>query len=112
MSIKYLHKLYGLNVDDTRYKSKLKQRLLKHFEDQIVFVTPTQQERACEIVVPKACLGNHVYHSKESVILDAAKILRDEIIERFKDFTETIWPPSTEELSHEKRSLQILYIVF
>ena len=54
-------------------------------------------------MVPNACLGNHVYHSKESVILDAAKILRDEIIERFKDFTETIWRPSTEKLSHEKR---------
>ena len=104
VSIKSLHKLYGLNVDDTRYRSKLKQRLLKHFGDQIVFLTPTQQERACEIVVPKACLGNHVYHSKESVILDATKILCDEIIERFQDSTETICPPSTEELFHEKRN--------
>ena len=103
VSVKSLHKLYGLNVDDTRYRSKLKQKLLKHFGNQIVFLAPTQYERTCEIIVPKACLSNDVYYSKEKVILDAANILRNEIIAQFNGFTEKIWPPSTEELSRDER---------
>ena len=39
ISMIVLHDLYGLHTQDTRYRSKLKNRILTKFPDQLLFLT-------------------------------------------------------------------------
>ena len=41
--MKILHEIYGLGVDDTRYRSKLKQSLKDYFNDNISFLQFTNK---------------------------------------------------------------------
>ena len=46
VSMKTLHDLYKLGVCDTRYRSKLKQRLQNHFNETISFLSPSKSNLA------------------------------------------------------------------
>jgi len=97
VSMKVIHEFYGLGIGDTRYRNKLKQRLQKHFEGKIAFLSPPS-ENFCEVVVSTSCLEGKD-QSKVETIKMAAKMIRDDILEKFKNLDELNWPPSSEELS-------------
>ena len=96
VSMKNIHKVYGLCVDDTRYRSKLKQRIISHFKNELLFLTPSNRKE--EIVVSASCFDGKSFR-EEDIITEAARIIRDDILRKFKEVKETNWPPTHEELS-------------
>ena len=103
ISMKVIHNIYELGVDDSRYRSKLKQRLQNHFKDRISFLTP--KEKACDIVIPKSCLdASAVHYDIIKTVKVAATHIREEILKKNKDLPEVNWPPSIEELSDPDRT--------
>jgi len=98
VAMKYLHQLYGLSVDDSRYRNKLKERIKTLFGDELLFLIPSIGKG--EIVVAMNCLdGKSV--SDDDVIVNAAKMIRNEISRKFKDKNKQSWPPKTSELISE-----------
>ena len=101
--MKVIHNIYELGVDDSRYRSKLKQRLQNHFKDRISFLTP--KEKACDIVIPKSCLdASAVHYDITKTAKVAATHIREEILKKTEDLPEVNWPPSIEELSEPDRT--------
>lgn len=97
VSMKVIHEIYELGVDDSRYRNKLKQRLEKHFKDRIYFLTP--KEKACDIVVPKSCLdASAIHYDISKTVKVAATYIREEIFKKTKDLPEVTWPASVEGL--------------
>ena len=75
VSMNVIHKIYDLGVDDSRYRNKLKKRLQNYFKERISFIKPTT--KACEIVIPTACIDASVInYNKMSTIQAAANYIR------------------------------------
>jgi len=94
VSMKTLHEIYGLSIEDTRYRWKLKQKLIKHFNDKIVFLTYDHNKP--EVVASKDFMEVNDTN-KIFTIKHAAKLIKEEIIYKFKD-VKTTWPPSSDSL--------------
>lgn len=100
VTLKHLHGLYGLGVGDSRYKSKLKDRLYKRFGDSITILY-SQNKDPSEVVISSECIDRFITCTPDDTLEKAAKIIADDTLEKFKDYPEVSWPPSTEELSKE-----------
>ena len=61
--MKILHKIYGLGVSDTRYRSKLKHTPKDYFKDSISFLPFT-----AEVVVNTDCATRTFFVDEESHI--------------------------------------------
>ena len=100
ISMKVVHNIYELGVDNSRYRSKLKQRLQNHFKDK-----RTPKEKACDIVIPKSCLDSStVDYDITKTVKVAATHIREKILKKNEDLPEVNWPPSIEELSDPDRT--------
>ena len=111
ISMKVIHNIYELGVDDSRYTSKLKQRLQNHFKDRTSFLTP--KEKACDIVIPKSCLdASAVHYDITKTVEAAATHIREEILKKTEDLPEVNWPPSIEKLSDPDRTPVKSFIKF
>ena len=87
-------------LDDTRYRSKLKSRLKSEFGDQISFLK--SENNLPEIVIATDCLTSTSFqHDQSQIVIKAAKILRNEIQNKFKDRPQPKWPPTEKELENE-----------
>jgi len=100
-SMKTLHQLYNLGVGDCRYRNKLKKRIAEKFGNQISFLSSNTSNLA-EVVVSSVYLENLTHSTRDETIKSVAQILKDDIIEKFKDIELTSWPPSTKELASSK----------
>ena len=109
VSMKNLHVVYGLSIEDTRYRSKLKQRIINLFGDKLLFLNPSVGNG--EVVVSAECLDGGSF-CEQDVIKKAANIIRDRILKKFKDVAELNWPPTTEELSSNARQPPDLVYTF
>lgn len=96
VSMKTIHNVYGLCVDDTRYRSKLKQRIINHFEEKLLFLNAPQ--RKGEIVLSGSCLDGRSFH-EDDIVKEAARLIRADILRNVNEIKETNWPPTHEELS-------------
>ncbi|CAB3980567.1 Hypothetical predicted protein [Paramuricea clavata] len=90
------------DAKDTRYRSKLKNRIVTKFPDQLLFLTidakTPQVVISCEGTNKNTLLKNH-----EEVIKQAAEYVREDIREYARDSPELQWPPYIEELAAETR---------
>ena len=101
VSMKHLHGLYELGVGDSRYTSKLKERLKTYFGDSIVFLS--RKNRDCtELVVGTEHIDQFVICTPNQTLERAAEILANDTLKKFNDNSEVPWPPTTEELSSNK----------
>ena len=103
VSIKILHQIYGLGVGDSRYRSKLKQRLVKEFSNKIVFLSSDNNNLPEVITTPEYFNQDTVHHADYQTMKRIAESLRKDILEKFENISE-IWPPDIEELKAEKYS--------
>ena len=110
ISMTVLHDLYGLYTQDTRYRSKLKNRILTKFPDQLLFLTI--DAKTPQVVI--SCEGinkNTLLKNCEEVIKQAAEYLREDIREYALDSPELQWPISRNlllKLTRFPRQLDIL----
>ncbi|XP_065053916.1 uncharacterized protein LOC135682802 [Rhopilema esculentum] len=105
-SLKVLTEIYGFNKDDCRLRGKVKERLQKEFGDQITFVRVSYHE--AEIVISSKALlttnfAQFTKESKEFILKEAAKIIRDDILAVIENALELPWPPTPDSLSKQDR---------
>ena len=102
VSITTLQTLYGLG-SDSRYRSKLKNRILKDFPDKLKFLSVDR--KVPEIMISASIPAIEMaYKDKDGCIIKCAEYLREEIIEHCKNLPELSWPPSLEELNKNERT--------
>ena len=100
VSLKTLHQIYDLCVDDTRYRHKLKHRLQSQFRDKILFISPPGKR--CEVIISTNCFDGK-FNCNKDVIEIAANIIRNDIVKKFQGLVQSSWPPSSTELSSYER---------
>ena len=99
VTMKNLHHIYGLATGDTRYRTKLKERIKKEYQQQLLFLEPGVGRG--EVVISADLDGLSL--TENDVIVSAAKLIKKSISEKFKHLDKLQWPPTLEELSNDKR---------
>ncbi len=91
-----LHEMYGLGVGDSRYKSRLKERIEKEFGDELVILTDSAgSKKKIELVLNSICVEpSGQINRPEFLVRKAGELLRNEILDKFKDNKMENWPPS------------------
>ena len=87
-------------------RGKVKQMLVKHFGDELLFVTVSTNE--AQVVISKNVLTNtkkasFMKHNKHFVLNEAAKLIKDDIELLIQTAQELPWPPTVESLLSEHR---------
>ena len=100
-SIKTLHEIYGIGIGDTRYRSKLKDRIVDRFGDQICFLTSSRNKPEI-IVCAEYFTSDSVHYDSIHTIQHAAKLLQKDIFDKFKETPQPTWPPTATELQSDK----------
>ena len=104
LSMKELHKTYGLNVEDVRYRGKLKTRITKEFGNKITFLRP--HGNLPDIVINNEILLTEVnFDNHDDCVIKAAEYLREDILQYSASLPELNWPSTVEEISSEEISL-------
>ena len=98
--MKHLHNLYDLATGDSRYINKLKERIKKEYKHQLLFLDPGVGRS--EAAIAADCLDGKSL-TESNVVVSAANIIKNSILEKFKSVEELNWPPTAEELSSDKR---------
>ena len=106
VSIKLLTEVYGLDKEDCRLRGKVKQMLLREFNDELLFVTVSNNET--QVVLSKNVLTNATKDSfmtqnRDFVLKEAAKVLKDDILALIQSVPDLPWPPTVDSLQSEGR---------
>ena len=106
VSIKVLTEMYGFDKEDSRLRSKVKQRIENEFGDKIAFVSIAYHEP--QIVVSHSeledtCISNFIKESKTFILKESSRHLRSDITEMISKAPELHWLPTTEALSWPDR---------
>ena len=81
VSMAVVDEMYGDgNLGDTRYRSKLKQKILDIYPEQLYFLT-VDGKTPQAIVSKEGISSNNFMHSKECSLHNAAKALRQDILD-------------------------------
>ena len=101
VSMIVLHMIYGLSPSDSRYRSKVKDRILKRFKDQINFlpVGPKTPEILVDASTPVSELA---FKDKSGCIIKAAEYLCNDIISYSQNLPTVSWPPQAELQRNDK----------
>ena len=84
VSIKMLTEIYGLHKEDCRLRGKVKQKLLQHFDDELLFVTVSNNE--AQGIMSKQVLSD----TKQCSFCAKTKALCSK---KQKKLSETMWLP-------------------
>ena len=104
VSIKVLHGIYGGDVNDTRYRAKLKKLILAEFPETLIFFQP--QHNVPEVVISVDAALNEGLQSanKYECIRRASEFLKHDILEFAKQLPDLSWPPTIDELVSNERN--------
>ena len=70
-----------------------------YFKERISFIKPTA--KACEIVIPTACVdASAINHNEMSTVQAAANYIGEGILNKLESLPISEWPPSIEQLSN------------
>ena len=105
-SMNVLVELYGKDINDKRWRNVLKEKLQKHFPDELIFLNITYHSP--QLVMHKACVQNNTLssfmdHNKESAVRETAKFIRKDILHMVETAPKTSWPPRVKDLMDERR---------
>ena len=105
ISLKALHEMYNLGVNDKRYRYKLKERLERHFGNDIFFLTLPPPTEDCIIIGRKALKEEPLTHcfTQDSAFKYAAETMKNDILTHYHNLGDIEWPPTIEELSTDER---------
>ena len=122
ISMAVIHELYDDgHVGDTRYRSRLKQRILDLYPDDLLFLTidgktpqiVVSREGTPQIVVSREGITTtSTTNTKEYLLKAAAKALRSEILEYEKSLPDLSWPPQIDVLKERNESIPSLVTNF
>ena len=100
-----IHELYADgHSGDSRYCSKLKQKIVDYFPDQLHFLTIDR--KSAQVVVSKEGIySKNMIGSKETILQEAAKCLQDDVISFENSLSEMPWPPPIEYLENRNQEL-------
>ena len=85
------------HAGDTRYRNKLKQRIISEFPDLLYFLKI--DGKSPEVIVSKEDINSTaIANEKFTVLRQAAKFIREDILQFSENNYEHNWPPSIEEL--------------
>ena len=73
-----LQKIYGIGVNERRYRHKLTKRLKERFPDQLLFLAT--KLNTMEIVVRRRNVSSYVLSDDASCVVVAAKCLQEDIL--------------------------------
>ena len=104
---------YGHN--HPQYRLKLKNRLLKTYGDDLLFLSPNYH--SAQVVISSKCLQEQNISSvvsipDEKIVVKSADILRKSILNNIENEEKLTWPPTVEQLENEKRSPPQLLLQF
>ena len=119
ISMAVIHELYDDgHVGDTRYRSRLKQRILDLYPDDLLFLTingKTPQIVVSREGITKELPRNYqgiTTNTKEYLLKASAKALRSEILEYEKSLPDLSWPPQIDVLKERNESIPSLVTNF
>ena len=105
VSMAVFHEMYGDgHLGDTRYRSKLKQKILDIYPEQLYFLTV--DGKTPQVIVSTEGIGsNNLMHTKECLLHNAAKALRQDILDYESSLPYLPWPPQVETLKERMESM-------
>ena len=108
VSIKLLTEVYGLDKEDCGLRGKVKQMLLREFNDELLFVTVSNNE--VQVVLGKNVLTNATKDSfmtqnRDFVLKEATKVLKDDILALIQSVPDLPWPPTVDSLQSEGKTI-------
>ena len=77
-------------MHETRYKSKLKQRLKGYFKDSNSFL-PSTNKNIAEVVANTDCATGTFFVDEESQIRATAKTLKEDILNKYGELQDINW---------------------
>ena len=91
-----------------RLQGKAKQKLLQHFDDELLFVTVSNNE--AQVVMSKQVLSNtkqcsFLRQNKSFVLKEAAKVIRDDVVTMIQQAPILTWSPTVESMESQERQL-------
>ena len=101
VSMVEIHRLYLLKPDDSRYRNKLKERIINEFDENVTFLRTGHND--AEILINSNVTKQHNRLGNEDCITRAANFIREDIMEYAKKISAIGWPPCPEELLKEER---------
>ena len=100
VSMANIHNAYALHPNDTRYRSKLKERIENDYTKQLLFVKV--KNNSPDVVISSKALDSHLILNENEVLLkEAAVILRNDILDYLNKMSEVAWPPDIENLASD-----------
>ena len=99
ISMSVLHDLYELHTGDTRYRSKLKNRI----QSALLLFLRLDQKMAEVVVSTEGVKSHYIFNAHDQIIKQAANYLRNDILECAKRIFELIWPSCLGELNSQGR---------
>ena len=109
VSMETLITAYGIGHNHPQYRLKLKNRLLKTYGDDLLFLSPNYY--SAQVVISSKCLQEQNI-SDENIVVKSADILRKNILNNIENEEKLTWPPTVEQLENEKRSPPQLLLQF
>lgn len=100
VSMSLIHEIYGIHIQDTRYRNKLKSRIQSYFPEKLFFVSVSKT--IPEVVISKDGINSHtLLNNPDIIIKEAAELLRSDILDYANNIPELKWPPYIEDLKSE-----------
>ena len=105
VSMAVVHEMYGdRHLGDTRYRSKLKQKILDIYPQQIYFLIVNR--KTPQVILSKEGISsNNLMHTEECLLHNASKVLRHDILVYESSLPDLPWPPQVETLKERMESM-------
>ena len=105
VSMAHIHLLYkDKHTGDTRYRNRLKARIIEEFPDQLYFLT-VDGKTPQVVVSQKGIAETTILQDKEILIKQTTSLLRNDIKDYMKSLEDTSWPPTIESLTYNDRKI-------
>ena len=105
LSMAHVHQMYSDgHAGDTRYRNKLKTRILEEFLNNFHFLTI--DGKTPQVIVSKEGIGERtILQDKDILIKQTASLLREDITDYMNSLKDMPWPPMIESLtSNDQKS--------
>ena len=100
----FLHEIYGIGTDDSSYRSYLKKRILSTFSGHLYCLRI--DNKTPEIIVSEKNIDNYtLFNDADTVITQAANLIRKEVLTYAQTIPLLSWPPNIEELRRNSENI-------
>ena len=95
-----MFQLMCMVLEGISISTDLKEHILKHYDEMIIFVHP--EYHGAQVIISKQCLSEKsfsscVQNSNDFIMKTAASILHNSVKEKIEKAEKLSWPPTVEE---------------